>query len=250
MKGERVVAVVEARMTSSRLPGKSMKPLAGAPLIQRVLERLVRAKTVDRVVLATSTAPTDDVLAEHAKTNGFALHRGSETDVLGRILGAAREHEATIHVQMWGDCPCLEPAEVDRVVEYLVANDLELAGNELDAATRLVPIGLDVLAFRVSALEAADRETQGNAYHREHGSTYIYETPGRFRLGRCVGAEDLWHPRLDLTVNYAKDYEFQQEIYRTLFPKNPTFEIRDLLAHIRETETLRTHPNAIFGVAP
>jgi spore coat polysaccharide biosynthesis protein SpsF len=240
---ERTIAVVEARMASSRLPGKSMKPLNGAPLIQRVLERLRRAKTLDGIVVATSTSSADDVLAAHVESLGIPVHRGSERDVLERILGAARAHRATIHVQMWGDCPCLEPSEVDRLVKELADGDLDLVGNEL-GPDRIVPMGLDVLAFRVSALEAADRETRGHDYHREHGSTYIYETPGRFQLGRSEGPANIRWPELDLTVNYAKDYEFQTEIYRTLHTRTPDFDIHALIAHIRNTASLRTHPNA------
>src|SRR5690348_7599504 len=119
---ERVVAIVEARMGSSRLPGKSMKPVAGRPLVHRVIERIRRAKCVDSVVLATTTCSRDDVLAALAAEIGIDFYRGSEVDVLQRILGAAQHAAATIHVQCWGDCPFTEPAEIDRVVERLLAS--------------------------------------------------------------------------------------------------------------------------------
>jgi spore coat polysaccharide biosynthesis protein SpsF len=202
---ERVVAVIEARMGSSRLPGKSLRQLAGAPLVQRVGERARRAKTIDAVVVATSTSPKDDVLADHMRGVGFPVYRGSEEDVLGRILGAAQEQRATIHVQCWGDCPFLEPSEIDRVVDALRKDvSLDLVGNGF-GKDRQLPYGLDVIAFRVSALEKAEAMTRDNAYHREHGTTAIYEASGVYKSLRLETPADLRYPDLNVTINAEAD---------------------------------------------
>lgn len=236
--GEKVVAIVEARMGSSRLPGKSMKPLAGTPLVGHVLGRAQRARTVDQVVLATSTSPKDDPLAEYVAGAGFTVHRGSEEDVLGRILGAARASGATVHVQCWGDCPFLDPDQIDAVVEQLRASGADLVSNCI-GEDRKTPYGLDVIALTVAALERAELATRGDAYHREHGTTYLYQTKGAFRVERVDVPDDIALPKLDLTINTEEDYRFVDAVYAALLPSKPDFRIRDVLTF------LRAHPELI-----
>jgi spore coat polysaccharide biosynthesis protein SpsF len=240
---ERVVAVIEARMGSSRLPGKSLRPLAGAPLVQRVAERARRARSLDAVVIATTTSPKDDVLARHMEQAGFPVHRGSEPDVLARILDAARAERATIHVQCWGDCPFLEPGEIDRVVGALRESGADLVGNGL-GKDRQLPYGLDVIALRVAALEQAERATRGNAYHREHGTTYLYETPGAFQVRTVETPPDLRYPAFNITINEESDYALVAAVYDALYPGNPAFTIRDVIAFLRGRPDLLAHPNA------
>jgi spore coat polysaccharide biosynthesis protein SpsF len=243
MGAERVVAVVEARMGSTRLPGKSMRPIAGRPLVARVIERIGRAQTVDEVVLATSSGSGDDVLAGLASELGIRVFRGSESDVLSRILGAAQMAAATFHVQCWGDCPFAEPGEIDRVVERLRASGADLAGNGLGPERKL-PYGLDVIALRVAALERAERETRDNPYHREHGTTYLYQNPSLFRIEILETPPELALPKLDLTINQAADYEFVCRVYEQLYPSKPAFTVRDLLDLLRRSPELSAHPNA------
>ncbi len=239
---DRVIAVVEARMGSSRLPGKSAKPVADRPLVARVLERIRRARTVEDVVLATTTGAGDDVLENLAREVGVGVYRGSEADVLARILGAAQAAGATVQVQCWGDCPFVEPSEIDRVVERLLASDNDLVGNGF-VSGRLLPYGLDVIALRVPALERAERETRDSAYHREHGTTYLYQNPDRFRV-ECIETPPLMrYPKLDLTINKQADYEFVCRIYEELYPRKPDFGIYDVLDVIRRTPDLAQHPN-------
>jgi spore coat polysaccharide biosynthesis protein SpsF len=242
MSAERVVAIVEARMGSTRLPGKSLKPIAGRPLVARVIERIRRARTLDELVLATSTNAGDDVLAALAGELGIRVHRGSELDVLERILGAAQMAGATIHVQCWGDCPFVEPTEIDRVVGRLRESSADLVGNGY-VQDRLLPYGLDVIALRVAALERSERETRDQPYHREHGTTYLYQNPSLFRVECLETPSDLAYPKLDVTINKQSDYEFVSRIYDLLYPHRPDFSIRDVLALIRSTPDLLAHPN-------
>lgn len=234
---EKVVAVVEARMGSTRLPGKSMRVLAGKPLVQHVLERAARAKTVTAVVLATSDSPKDDPLAAFVSGLGLRVHRGSESDVLARILGASREAGADVHVQCWGDCPFIEPTEIDRVVSRLVATGADLAGNGL-GPDRRAPYGLDVIAFRRAALERAETLTRDSAYHREHGTTFIYQSPELFRIESIGVDDDIALPKLDLTINTEEDFRFVDSVYGKLAPH---FSIRDVVGF------LRAHAGAIPG---
>lgn len=241
MSEERVVAIVEARMGSTRLPGKSLMPLHGVPLAERVVSRVRSSKRVDDVVLATSSSAKDDPLAAHMSSAGIRVHRGSEDDVLARILGAAREERATIHVQCWGDCAFADPSEIDATVGLLLETGADVATNFL--GSREVPHGLEVLAFRVSALEEADRRTRGHAYHREHATTYLYETPGAFRVVRAPTASDIAFPKLDLTINTAEDYAFAGAVHDALVPRIPEFAIRDVLALLRERPALLAGKN-------
>jgi spore coat polysaccharide biosynthesis protein SpsF len=242
MSTEKVVAIVEARMGSSRLPGKSMKPVGGRPLVAQVIDRIRRAKTLDEVVLATSTNAGDDVLAELAGKLGIRVHRGSELDVLARILGAAQSAGATVHVQCWGDCPFVEPSEIDRVTRRLLDAEADLVGNGW-IKDRLLPYGLDVIALRVAALERAERETRDQPYHREHGTTYLYQNPSLFQVECLETPADLRYPKLDVTINRQADYEFVCRIYELLQATRPAFDIRDVMALIRQTPELLEHPN-------
>jgi len=243
MPDERVVAILEARMGSSRLPGKSLRPLCGQPLVARSIERIRRARTLDEVVLATTTSPGDDVLEQLGREVGVTVFRGSESDVLGRILGAARAARATIHVQCWGDCAFVDPEQIDRVVAALAGSSFDLVGNTVGGPPRALPFGLDVIALRVQALERADQLTWGNAYHREHGTTFLYENPGLFRVHQVEPAPELRHPEVRLVIDRPADYEFVSQIYDRLYPQKPDFGIRDVLALIRRTPELLAHPN-------
>lgn len=233
----RIVAVVEARMGSSRLPGKSLRPLVGVPLAVRVAERVRRAKRVDAVVVATSTSPADDPLAATLQAAGLSVFRGSEHDVLGRILGAVRSERGTVHVQCWGDCAFVEPSEIDRAVDALEATGADLVGNSLEKP-RTLPYGLDVIAFKVAALEVAERETRDDPYHREHGTTFLYQNPDRFQIAHLATPPDLAEGSLDLTINTEADYAFVSSVYERLLREKPVFDARDVLALLRAEPSL------------
>jgi spore coat polysaccharide biosynthesis protein SpsF len=163
--------------------------------------------------------------------------------VLGRILGAAQSARATIHVQCWGDCAFVDPEQIDGVATALAGAPYDLVGNTVGGPPRALPFGLDVIALRVSALERADLLTRDNAYHREHGTTFLYENPDQFRVHQVEPAADLRHPGVRLVIDRLPDYEFVSQIYEALYPSRPDFGIRDVLALIRRTPVLLAHPN-------
>jgi spore coat polysaccharide biosynthesis protein SpsF len=238
-------------MGSSRLPGKSMKPLAGRPLVRCVLERLRHARSLHGIVLATTTAARDDVLVELAASFDVPAFRGSEQDVLARILGAARAQGASVHVQCWGDCPFLDAGEVDRVVAGLLDRDADVAGNGL-GPDRQLPYGLDVIALRVDALARAEEATRDDPYHREHGTTYLYQNPDRFRVAALETPPALRYPALDVTINTADDYAFIDAVYRALGPRALAATAREVLDVMRTDPALRDHPKTatLRGDAP
>ncbi len=208
----RVLAIVQARTTSSRLPGKVLMPLAGRPMICFMLERIRRTSRVDDTVLATSTDASDDVLAETVARSGFDVHRGSLDDVLGRFAGAAAARDCDVIVRLTGDCPLIDAALIDRVVDHLLANGLDYVTNSEPPS---YPDGLDVEAFTAVALQRADAQAR-LASEREHVTPWLRTAAAGLRTG-CVGsAVDL--SMLRWTVDHADDLAVVRALVDALTP--------------------------------
>jgi spore coat polysaccharide biosynthesis protein SpsF len=221
----KVVAIIEARMRSSRLPGKVLRPAAGKPMLQLLIERLRRARRLDQIVVATTDNPMDDVIEQLARRLGAGCFRGSEEDVLDRVLKAAQSVAADVIVEVTGDCPLADPDVVDRLVGVYLANKYDYVANVLK---RTYPDGLDVQVFATVLLAEVASLTQDSA-DREHVSLYIYEHPERYKLHNVESdlAEKYWDVRL--TLDTPEDYELIAAIYDELYPKNPAFTLKDVL---------------------
>ncbi|MHB8621520.1 MAG: cytidylyltransferase domain-containing protein [Chloroflexota bacterium] len=230
----RVVATIEARMTSSRLPGKVLMAAGGKPLLQVLIERLSHARSVDGIVVATTVNSTDDPIASLAEAMGVGVFRGSEEDVLGRVRGALRAAAADVCVEITGDCPLLDPAIVDEVVaEYLANQDLHPYVSNSDPH-RSVPAGLDVQVFAAQALHALEAETN-DPLDREHVSYGFYRPE----------AGDRWHPRyvthattrgaeeILVTLDYREDYELIRQAHEGLSATHPRYGAAELIGWVR-----------------
>jgi spore coat polysaccharide biosynthesis protein SpsF len=220
------LAILQARMSSSRLPGKVMAPVLGEPMIGRQIERLKRAKGIDRLVVATSTDPSDDPLADYVKTLGVGLFRGALDDVLGRF-GAllAKVPQADTVIRLTADCPLADPALVDRVVKHHHEAKADYTSNTL--GTRTYPKGLDVEVVRAEALKQAN-EWAHEAYDREHVTPYIYKRPDTYKLAGVARHESL--ADLRWTVDFPQDLEFVRAVYARLYPMKPAFTSDDVAA--------------------
>lgn len=207
----RTVAVVQARVGSTRLPHKVMLPLNGEPILTRVMRRAARAASLDEVVVATTRLAADDAIAELAAREGWPVTRGSETDLLDRYLQAARRHGADLVVRITSDCPLIDPDLIDDVVAALEQEGGDYASNTLEPRT--YPRGLDVEAVTLAALEAAGRDDRDPA-SREHATPYIRRHPERFRLVRVAGAVDRSEHRW--TVDTPEDYSLVRRLYDAL----------------------------------
>ena len=182
LKGEekRVIAIIQARMASSRLPGKVLYDLGGEPMLVRVVERVRRAKKVHQIVVATTTDQSDDPVAKLCAQRGYSCFRGSQRDVLDRFTRAARGLVAEVIVRITGDCPVIDPGLVDEIVQAFMGRDaapgsFDFGCNRLPPPfTRTYPIGLDTEVCSIAALERAWQEAN-QAYHREHVMPYLYE---------------------------------------------------------------------------
>jgi spore coat polysaccharide biosynthesis protein SpsF len=205
----RTVAIVQARMGSSRLPGKVLADIAGDTMLARVVMRLRAARRIETVVIATSTAAIDDVVAHEATRLGAGVHRGSETDVLARFAGAAEAYRADAVVRVTADCPLLDPGVVDSVVTAL-GGDVDYASN---THVRTYPRGLDVEALHRDTLTRIDR-LGASAAAREHVTAFVMERPELFCTRQVCAVRD--DSDLRWTVDTAEDIALVRRLYTEL----------------------------------
>jgi spore coat polysaccharide biosynthesis protein SpsF len=206
----RIVAIIQARTGSTRLPGKVLLPLLGEPVLTHVVRRVARAR-VDATVVATTSLPSDDPIVELGEREGWALVRGSELDLLDRYLAAAHAFEADVVVRITSDCPLIDPAIVDEVIDARASIAADYASNSLEPRT--YPRGLDVEVMTIAALERAGREDH-DAASREHATPYLYRHPDRFRIHAIRLPDDLSDHRW--TLDTQGDFELIRRIYDAL----------------------------------
>jgi len=230
--------IVQARMGSSRLPGKVLEDLAGAPALVRLFERLRRVKGNPKIVLATSTLPGDDAIAALVATQpDIALWRGSEQDVLKRYADAARHFDIGPIVRITADCPLMEPSCIDEVLAAF--RDTPGCHYADNLVPRTYPHGYDVQVVSRAALETADREAV-DLYEREHVLPFIQRREDRFHT-RHVSSPDRNDSSLRITLDFPEDLVLIRAIYERLYPGNPAFCLDDILR-------LRNKMPALFDV--
>lgn len=229
-----VLALVQARMTSSRLPGKVLEHVSGAPMILRQLERVSRASCVDRVMVATSHLRSDDRLVEVLTAAGIETYRGPLEDVLGRYLGAIRHAQVDRVLRVTADCPLIDPDVIDLVDEMHTDTGADYASNVLQ---RTYPQGLDVEAVTREALERI--EALASFEEREHVTLGIYRRPEDFTLASVVQESDQSHLRW--TVDLPADLSFVRSVYDELYASDPQFGSGAVLALLeRRPELIHT----------
>lgn len=205
----KVVLIIQARMGSSRLPGKVMEDVIGEPMLAHVVERCRRASFVDEVVIATTTARRDDLLVALCQDRGWSCFRGSETNVLERYYQAAHEHQAEMVVRVTSDCPLIDPEVIDRLVRQMATS-----WQQVDFVTNMLrqsyPLGLAVEAMPIDTLTRMQRLST-TPYLREHVTTLAYERPELFLTENVCIEEDL--SDLRWTVDFADDLRFVRNIF-------------------------------------
>jgi spore coat polysaccharide biosynthesis protein SpsF len=201
---KKVVALVQARMGSNRLPGKSMLPLAGKPLIEHVLRRVARSRTVHQLVLATTPALWDDILCREASRLGVEFFRGPEDDVLDRFFQAAKATRAEVVVRVCADNPLIAPEEIDRLVQCHLASGADYSFNHIPAMANGYPDGLGAEAMEFSAL-ARLHHLARESRHREHVTLYIWDHLEDFRVETIPAPPDIAGQDIKLDVDTAAD---------------------------------------------
>jgi spore coat polysaccharide biosynthesis protein SpsF len=229
----RRVAILQARMTSRRLPGKVLMDLVGQPMIARQIERLRRCNRLDEIVLATTTNDQDNELVRLAERIDLRWYRGSEDDVLARFLGAAREAAAEMVVRVTADCPLIDPEQSDRVIAALEDQRADYASN---VGRRTFPRGLDTEVFHLDTLARLDRLAHSTPA-REHVTWYLrQERPDLFLALSIEDEED--HSDLRWTVDTAADLAFVRTLWERLELANRIVPYREILAHLRANPDL------------
>jgi spore coat polysaccharide biosynthesis protein SpsF len=244
----RLVVVMQARMGSTRLPGKVLMPLAGKPLLERIIERVTAARTRFNLVVATTMDPADDAIVSLCSKAGYSCYRGDPQDLLDRHLQAARREQADAVAKIPSDCPLIDPEVIDRVLG--VWND----GNpSYDYVSNLHPAtypdGNDVEVMSMQVLETAWKEATKD-FEREHTTPFIWERPDRFRIGNVE-----WETGLDYsmthrwTIDYPEDYKFISTVYDRLYdPTRPPFPMTEILKLLRENPEIHAINAHLAGV--
>jgi spore coat polysaccharide biosynthesis protein SpsF len=194
-------------------------------MLELMVERLARARTLDELVIATTDQPGDVAVAQLGTRLGVGVFRGSEEDVLARVLGAARACGADVVVETTGDCPLHDPAVIDKVVSDFRIGGADFVSNTLRYTT---PRGTDVRVFTTDALDEIDRTSSDPADH-EHVSLHFWEHPEKYRLRNVDTALPAFAANLRLTVDTPDDFELVRSVFEELYPANPEFTLYDVL---------------------
>lgn len=226
------LTILQARTTSTRLPGKVLKPILSKPMMQHQIERTRAAANIGHLVIATSDQSDDDAIEELCSSLAVDCFRGSLQDVLDRYYQAALRYQPQHVVRMTCDCPLIEPRIIDETIARHLQheNDYTFAGHESG-----YPWGISVEVMRFDTLATAWRETQA-PYDREHVTPFIKRHPQRFRTGRLSSSVEYSHLRW--TVDTADDFAFVEQVYEALYPDNPRFMMEDVLALLRRRPEL------------
>lgn len=223
--GKRIAAIIEARMASTRLPGKVLMPLAGEPDLTRMVERLRRSHYLDDIVIATTINAPDDAIVALSEKLGCGVWRGSENNVLERVLEAAQSVKADIIVEVTGDCPLVDWRYVDRTTDLYFDGGYDYVSNNLE---HTFPRGLDVQVFSTSVLDEVNHLTQ-DPIDQENVSIYIYNHPERYKLGNWKAEGKMARKELRVTLDTREDYELLNLIFQKLLPQNPDFSAEDVV---------------------
>ena len=238
------LAIVQARMSSTRFPGKVLADLQGEPMIIRQVERIRRATTLDQVVVATTTDQTDDELVVILERAEIPCVRGDLDDVLGRFIQVLDHYNPDVVVRLTADCPLTSPSVIDQVVTAFHESNADYLSNTM---TPTFPDGLDVEVVKAEVLRKVNAVTQDKP-EREHVTLGVYRREDQFEIRNFAQGQDL--SKLRWTVDTPDDFAFVSDVYNELFPINPEFEMNDVLQYLeRHPERSRTEQDAVRNAA-
>tara|TARA_B100000795_G_C22794095_1_gene438464 strand:- start:1183 stop:1923 length:741 start_codon:yes stop_codon:yes gene_type:complete len=233
---QKVVLIIQARMGSIRLPGKSMMELAGVPLVGRILERVKRVKKIDEIILATTDLLEDDALAELANDYSVSCFRGSSNDLVDRYYKAAKLYQADVILRLPADNVCPEPSEYDRLIKFHLSNTKDFSSNICNFMSNGYPDGIGVEAFTFASLEEIWKE-EGDLKKREHIALNYYDyindkqpSNSKFSVGTIPCPKKYAHyESIKLDVDTEDDYQMINKMYKSLIKKSPKFTFSDVI---------------------
>ena len=224
-----VAAIIEARMTSSRLPGKHMLLANGKPIIEHLINRLKVVPSLGEIVMATTTNDTDNPLVELARRSGISCFRGGEADVLARVIDAAESVQADIIVEITGDCPVIDPGLVEQTIQMFIHNTCAYVNN---AAVPGYPGGMNTQVYELRTIKESAAMTDDPLDH-EHVTSHIFRNPDLFAPIYLVPPPDLYWPDLKLELDEPADYELLKKIIEYFGDENPCFTCREIIELLR-----------------
>ena len=227
-----ILAILQARMSSSRLPGKILKPILGRPMLELQIERVKRCLRIDSLVVATSMREDDRAIVRLCDELGIHSYAGDLENVLDRFYQAAKIFHPDHIVRLTGDCPFFDPDQVDALIEFYLNEDCDYASNSRPPT---LPDGLDAEIFRFKVLQQIWNETK-DPYHLEHVTPFILSHPNRFKLSNYRYAKNYSHLRW--TVDEPEDLDFVRSIYEALYPNNPNFNMDNVINLLTENPYL------------
>jgi spore coat polysaccharide biosynthesis protein SpsF len=234
---KRTLVILQARMSSSRLPGKVMMRINGRPMIYWQIQRILKASKINDLVIATSNDSTDDSLVEFLRENSFFVHRGSMNNVLSRFVEIASKSPSDAYVRLTGDCPLVMPNLIDEMVDDFYERNVEYLSNTL---VPTFPDGLDIEIFNDGALQKLSRLNLTNE-ELEHVTYGIHSRPGIFQVSNYMGQAD--HSSERWTVDYQEDFDFIKEVYEAFSGREAEFSYEEVLDFIAAVPSQKSHKN-------
>jgi spore coat polysaccharide biosynthesis protein SpsF len=228
-----ILGIVQARISSTRFPAKVIQPILGQPMLLKQLERIQHSKTINKIIVATSTEATDDLIEHLCQSNKIECFRGNLNDVLDRYYQAATRYQPDHIVRLTGDCPLTDPHIIDQVINHHLNGHYDYTSNTLDPT---FPDGLDVEVMTYASLKQAWQHAVLPSY-REHVTRFFYTQPTQFKLGTVKNDTNLSHLRW--TVDEPIDFELIDHIYQSLYIKNPNFNFSDIMTYLNENPALQ-----------
>jgi len=231
---KKVAAIVTARMSSSRLPNKALVSIDSKPAIEQIVRRVRASSIINDTIVAMSNLRADDILAQFCIAHSISIFRGSEDDLLGRILSAAEFYKADIIVYIAGDCTAIDPCLIDELVSYFIANKLDFASN-CEKVT--YPLGMNIHVFSTKALVKVDKMTQ-NPWDREHVIDPLYQNPDIFKSGFVEAPPELTRPTYRLCVDLPADVELMSKLFNALDKKDYIFNTSDIIKYLDQNPNI------------
>lgn len=233
----KISATIQARTASSRLPNKVLKKILDKPILQIQIERIKQSKLIDEIIIATTEKPADDPIEALAKKLGVHCFRGSEDDVLGRMVGALKTFNVELHVEFTGDNPFADPQIIDEVIDFYLKNN-----DKYDYVSNCMkttyPPGMGVSVYPAKILYDAEKYVPKENKLREHVTIHIFQHPDRYRTHNIEAPPEHNYPDLFLEVDTKEDFEVMSEIYKSLYPKNPYFSLAQIIEFMSNNEKL------------
>ena len=211
----KIVACIEARYSSTRLPGKMLADIEGKPLLVRVIDRVKKSKNVDEIIIATSTNILDKKISDIAKSSNVKYFTGSEFDVLDRVVQANKSVKADVVVEICGDCPLIDPILIDKAIQTFLENDYDIVCT--GGLTQTFPQGTEIMILKSSLLEKSLQLSEEGP-HREHVGLFFLENSFHYKIKNLIAPKSQTKPNFRLQVDYEEDLEFVRQIYSNILP--------------------------------